>query len=77
LTYLLSLLQIDEFRHYTCCFTQPAEIEVVLSVGAWLLGIDPPSYSTERVLNAFGSVWGLVRTHDKQVTEASEGREST
>ena len=74
---LISMLPSDEFRCYTNCLIQPEEIEVVRSVGAWLLGIDPPSYSTERVLNAFGSVWDLVRTHDKQVAEASEGREST
>jgi len=74
LDYLLSLLESDEFRHYTCCFTQPAEIEVVLSVGAWLLGIDPPSYSTERVLNAFGGVWDLVRASDQRFAKASGGK---
>lgn len=70
LGYLLSMLKSDEFRYYTNCFTQPEEIEVVVSVGAWLLGIDPPTCSTERVLNAFGAVWKLVRTHDREVAEA-------
>ena len=73
LGHLVSMLESDEFRCYTHCFTQPEELEVVLSVGAWLLGIDPPSCSTERVLNAFGSVWDLVRAHDQQVAEESGG----
>lgn len=73
LDHLLSLLESDEFRCYTNCFTQPEEIEVILSVGAWLLGIDPPSYTTERVLNAFGGVWDLVRAHDHDIADASLG----
>jgi hypothetical protein len=73
LGHLVSMLESDEFRYYTSCSIQPEELQVVRNVGAWLLGIDPTYYTTERVLNALASVWDLVRAHDRQVDRASGG----
>ena len=73
LGHLISMLESDEFRRYTSCSIQPEELQVVRNVGAWLLGIDPTYYTTERVLNALASVWALVRAHDRQVDRASGG----
>ena len=73
LGHLVSMLESDEFRYYTSCCVQPEELKVVRNVGAWVLGIDPTYYTTERVLNALASVWDLVRAHDRQVDRASGG----
>jgi hypothetical protein len=70
LEHLVSMLESNEFRYYTSCSIQPEELQVVRNVGAWLLGIDPTYYTTERVLNALASVWALVRAHDRQVDRA-------
>lgn len=73
LSHLLSMLESGEFRYDTKCFTQPEEIQVVLSIGAWLLGIDPMSYTTARVLNSLGSIWDLVRESDQPFASTSGG----
>ncbi len=63
LGHLLSILEDDEFRFHTKCFVLPEEREVIRDLGAWLLGIDPTQYTTERLLDALGALWDLARAH--------------
>ena len=67
---LLSLLESDELKCYTSCLILPEEREVVRDIGAWLLGVDPAKYTTERILNARGSLWDSVRAHVVQAERA-------